>query len=302
MNDSDLVLSDVHVRCTEKPNERGVAVTRFVAKIIEESDDDAGIDEDGDTIVKRRQRGEGIPLVIEHAMATRLKDVGQQVWNGALLMADFILSNKDLFIGTCAIELGAGTGLTSLVLSRYADLVFCTDVGDGVLSCCQRNVERNIGEIDAGIIQVRALNWADPDAPEGSPSSFGWTAADIDRLEDLDVIVAADVIYNDYFTEMFVNKVRSLMLRYRKCKRCYVALEKRYNFTISKLDTVAPAFDYFKHCLDDLHGNDDTFVIERLPIGFSSMFAYERSHDMELWCVYRNESEGVDSRREVSDV
>ena len=26
----------------------------------------------------------------------------------------------------------------------------------------------------------------------GSPSSFGWTAADIDRLEDLDVIVAAD--------------------------------------------------------------------------------------------------------------
>ena len=72
-------------------------MTRFVAKIIEESDDDAGIDEDGDTIVKRRQRGEGIPLVIgeffieiliklaevtsylEHAMATRLKDVGQQV-------------------------------------------------------------------------------------------------------------------------------------------------------------------------------------------------------------------------------
>ncbi|XP_065827003.1 methyltransferase-like protein 22 [Oscarella lobularis] len=117
---------------------------------------------------------------LEHAMATRLKDVGQQVWNGALLMADFILSNKELFIGTCAIELGAGTGLTSLVLSQYADLVFCTDVGDGILSCCQRNVERNIGEIDAGIIRVRALNWADPDAPEGSPSSFGWTAADID--------------------------------------------------------------------------------------------------------------------------
>lgn len=49
-----------------------------------------------------------------------------QVWRGALLLADFILSEKDTFSGATVLELGAGTGLTSIVMATTAKTVYCT--------------------------------------------------------------------------------------------------------------------------------------------------------------------------------
>ncbi|XP_037545231.1 methyltransferase-like protein 22 [Nematolebias whitei] len=100
-------------------------------------------------------------LRIEHTMATPLEDVGKQVWRGALLLADFILSKPDLFRGSTVLDMGAGTGLTSIVMATTAKKVYCTDVGEDLLNLCRRNVSLNKHLIKSadGMVEVRQLDW-----------------------------------------------------------------------------------------------------------------------------------------------
>lgn len=55
------------------------------------------------------------------------------MWRGALLLADYILSQRDLFKGRTVLELGAGTGLASIVAATVAQTVYCT--GNDVTLC-----------------------------------------------------------------------------------------------------------------------------------------------------------------------
>ena len=71
----------------------------------------------------------------EHAMSTPLEDVGLQVWRGALLMADYLVHNPVRFQDSVVLELGAGTGLVSIVAALTAQTVFCTGMRY-TLSCC----------------------------------------------------------------------------------------------------------------------------------------------------------------------
>lgn len=65
---------------------------------------------------------------IEHTMATPLEDVGKQVWRGAFLLGDFILCNPVMFRGVTVLELGGGTGLTSIITATIAKTVYCTGI------------------------------------------------------------------------------------------------------------------------------------------------------------------------------
>ncbi|MEQ2269311.1 hypothetical protein XENORESO_002777, partial [Xenotaenia resolanae] len=85
--------------------------------------DEEIVDDDDDE--EEHDCSKGI-IRIEHTMATPLEDVGKQVWRGALLLADFILSNPDTFRGATVLDLGAGTGLTSIVMATTAKTVYCT--------------------------------------------------------------------------------------------------------------------------------------------------------------------------------
>lgn len=101
-------------------------------------------DDDNDTIV-RRKMNECIEIgqlllvstltdnhthwanaIQEHKKSTVLSEVGLQVWRGAFLLNDFILSNRELFSNKTVIELGSGVGLTSILASVYAKKVICT--------------------------------------------------------------------------------------------------------------------------------------------------------------------------------
>lgn len=62
----------------------------------------------------------------EHSISTELNLVGLQVWRGALLLADYILSHPNLFKDQTILELGSGVGLTSIVASYFAKEVICT--------------------------------------------------------------------------------------------------------------------------------------------------------------------------------
>lgn len=59
--------------------------------------------------------------------------MGLQIWRGALLLADYILSHPSLFEKKNILELGSGVGLTSIVASLVANEIICTGAND--ISC-----------------------------------------------------------------------------------------------------------------------------------------------------------------------
>lgn len=104
-------------------------------KLTYDSDDDLDVDRNGEGILVI---GTEIQLCVihvhksdlscltEHSVSTELDLVGLQVWRGALLLADYILSHPDSFRNQTILELGSGVGLTSIVASYLAREVICT--------------------------------------------------------------------------------------------------------------------------------------------------------------------------------
>ncbi|NWH23295.1 MET22 protein, partial [Grus americana] len=98
---------------------------------------------------------------IEHTMATPLEDVGKQVWRAAFLLADYILFKRDTFRCCSVLELGGGTGITSIIMGTAAKRVYCTDVGEDLLAMCEQNVALNKHLMDpgGGEVKVKELDW-----------------------------------------------------------------------------------------------------------------------------------------------
>jgi len=65
-------------------------------------------------------------ILIEHGKSTTLDKVGLQVWRGALLLADWVLHNTKLLQSATVLELGSGTGLTSIAAAMVAKEVIST--------------------------------------------------------------------------------------------------------------------------------------------------------------------------------
>lgn len=128
--------------------------------------------------------------------------MGLQVWRGAFLLADYILSHPDLFENQTILELGSGVGLTSIIASYLAkkiistgnrnnlnfirnfDLIYLSvpDINaGGILNLIQRNFTRNHTYIKSEyhIEEVNFLN-------------LRWSKELEERLQSANIILAAD--------------------------------------------------------------------------------------------------------------
>ncbi|KXJ26659.1 Methyltransferase-like protein 22 [Exaiptasia diaphana] len=232
------------------------ALTRFVIKQPKqnnEKDVDHGSintvmkDDEGDFVVDRGIKYDNEPcdvIIIEHQLATVLKDVGLQVWRGALLLADYLLENEDMFAGCYGLELGAGVGLCSVVLGRVASAVFCTDFGDDVLRNCHKNAEMNAhlykntsvnkdeGQVSP-VVKVRELDWTKgiilSSTSNGMEECYRWSKTDTDELKKVTVFFAADVIYDDKLTDALFNQVLHLLQQNQQAT-FYLSIEKRHRW------------------------------------------------------------------------
>ncbi|CAG5898355.1 unnamed protein product [Menidia menidia] len=228
---------------------------------------------------------------IEHTMATPLEDVGKQVWRGALLLADFILSHLELFRGATALELGAGTGLASIVMATTAKTVYCTDVGDDLLSLCKRNVALNkhITEPSGGEVRVRQLDWLQHSLSTDAETEFSWTEDEIaDLYDNTSFIFAADVCYDDDLTDGFFRTLYRLCSGISHTCTIFISIEKRMNFTLRHMDVSCESYIHFSHCLSqlqDLGGGGGSFRVEKIPCDFAQFLLYERIEQLELWKV-----------------
>ncbi|XP_056144478.1 methyltransferase-like protein 22 [Lampris incognitus] len=292
----------------------------------EEGAVDPTLDEDGDLEVKRRPRKSDVkggdrdkvyPIIlskspdvseeeegeceghqclknfirIEHTMATPLDDVGKQVWRGAFLLADFILSHPTTFQGATVLELGAGTGFTSVVMAAVAKRVYCTDVGDDLLSMCQRNLTLNTHLLEpaGGEVRVRKLDWLQHSLCTDIDVEFSWTEEEVADLHDnTSFIIAADVCYEDDLTDGLFRTLYRLCNILPKPCTIYLSIEKRMNFTLRRMDVSCEAYDHFRHCLSELQSMVDgcnSFSVEQVPATFPQCLHYERIEQLELWKV-----------------
>uniref|UniRef100_A0A672FPA5 Methyltransferase like 22 n=1 Tax=Salarias fasciatus TaxID=181472 RepID=A0A672FPA5_SALFA len=226
-----------------------------------------------------------------HTMATPLEDVGKQVWRGAFLLADFILSEPQSFRGATVLELGGGTGFTSVVMATVAKTVYCTDVGDDLLSMCERNValNRHLLEPKGGEVRVRRLDWLQHHLCTDADTEFSWSEEEVSDLHDnTTFIIAADVCYDDDLTDAFFRTLYKLCSNFSRPCAVLISIEKRMNFTLRHLDVTCEAYSHFRACLEQLQALQDgrcSFRVEPLTSNFPQFLLYERIEHLELWKV-----------------
>lgn len=86
------------------------------------------------------------------------------------------------------------------------------------------------------------------------------------------------MIYDNDLTESFVKTVAKLLCQSSK-PVIYIALERRYVFTMADCDVSAPCYDFFLECIHGLDG----IMFEQVPIDFPQYFKYNRSKELVLW-------------------
>ncbi|XP_032316627.1 methyltransferase-like protein 22 isoform X10 [Camelus ferus] len=231
-------------------------------------------------------------IKIEHTMATPLEDVGKQVWRGALLLADYVLFQRDLFQGRTVLELGGGTGLASIVAATVARTVYCTDVGADLLAMCQRNVALNshLTAAGGGVVKVKELDWLKDDLCTDPEVPFSWSEEDIsDLYGHTTILLAAEVFYDDDLTDALFKTLSRLAHKLKNACTAILSVEKRLNFTLRHLDVTCEAYDHFRSCLRQLERLADgrlRFVVEPVDASFPQLLVYERIQQLELWKVF----------------
>lgn len=92
------------------------------------------------------------------------------------------------------------------------------------------------------------------------------------------------VIYDNDITDHFVETLLRILnpndLNRTRAKEIFIALEKRYVFTVAELDVTAPCYEYFMDCIQETHSSDIRIKLDTVTIDFPQYFSYERSKDL----------------------
>ena len=155
------------------------------------------------------QLNDGALLTTDHT------SVGLQSWASSIILAERICWEPSSFYfdplhrpGVKILELGAGTGLLSIVASKFLPSaeVIATDYHPDVLANLRSNVSTNVSGQDQSPISVHALDWSNP--PTDGPFSEG----------SFDMILAADVIYHPDHAQWIKSCAERFLRRSRDSK------------------------------------------------------------------------------------
>jgi predicted nicotinamide N-methyase len=145
--------------------------------------------------------------------------LGAQTWGGAHVLAEIIIQNPDRFglhpgwQRPKILELGAGTGLVSLAAYRYlasrglGATIYATDFNTLILNNLAHNISINklaMPESNTDLkISSDSLDWSNPDA------------ANTDLFNSVDLVLGADVIYEELHAHWIRTCVEKFMRKPR---------------------------------------------------------------------------------------
>jgi predicted nicotinamide N-methyase len=126
--------------------------------------------------------------------------VGLQSWASSIVLAERICANPEEFeLGTKprVLELGAGTGMLSIALSKLLpqSSIVATDYHPDVLSNLRSNLDNNTPSVT-----MHTLDWSEPRIDAPFDTSF-------------DIILAADVIYHPLHAQWIKSCVEEYLAR-----------------------------------------------------------------------------------------
>ncbi|NXB91517.1 MET22 protein, partial [Vidua chalybeata] len=207
-----------------------------------------------------------------------------QVWRAAFLCADYILLKGTRSEGCSVLELGGGTGITSIIIGNSCQRVYCTDVGEDLLTMCEQNVALNkhLMEQRSFLHHLRILSCTPKPYSflQISEASYSWSEEEIaDLLDHCSVIMAADVFYDDDLTDALFRTLYRITHNLRNSCTVYLALEKRLNFTLRHMDITCEAYSHFRNTINDLENLQDgkmKYTVEPIKLDFCQFLVYER--------------------------
>ncbi|XP_073943817.1 protein-lysine N-methyltransferase EEF2KMT-like isoform X1 [Choristoneura fumiferana] len=131
---------------------------------------------------------------------------GMRTWEAALTLADWALSNKDVFAHKKVVELGSGVGFTGITIAKECNLesIVLTDCHNDVLKTIKRNIKINLPK----------LNNSD-DAQPNAVSNIDVMMLDWNDAEDLknnlvpDILIGADIVYDPSILQPLCNVIKS---------------------------------------------------------------------------------------------
>ncbi|CAF1376412.1 unnamed protein product [Rotaria magnacalcarata] len=269
-NDQYLIYSDVFSSIQDKTKCGEFfknSIQFFILSNEKRADINLVDDDDGDPDLCRPER---IDLTLVHRNETNVSECGYQLWNGALLLCDYILTNKWRFSNKTIFELGAGIGLCSLIASRLASKMICTDHDTDLLDVVRQNIELNDAVCRKECIEIQNFDWKQFNSNEIN-----------DRIE---IILAADVIYDDDITDALFNVLRKCFQEKFKLHSIYITVEKRINFYLDTLSVRCPAYEYFLEKLHDFQQDFPVLIFEKMNTDFNSIKQctkiYERTNEL----------------------
>lgn len=122
------------------------------------------------------------------------------------------------------------------------------------------------------------------------------------------ILLLSAVIYDVHIIEAFVHTVQRLVADLPKLKAIYVALEKRYVFTVADMQGVAPMYECFVTLIESVlekEGLRPSFRMKSIKTDFPQFFDYERAKELVLFEITkikykRRESTSSNSSDSVS--
>ncbi|CAH0729930.1 unnamed protein product, partial [Brenthis ino] len=270
------IYTEYDYKTQRTPSKEGNVISEFPF-LLPKGTNIVKFDEDHDLNIVRPQKE---IIKIEHSSKTKISLVGLQVWRGAFLLGDLLIhiGRTGQLTGKTVLELGAGTGLTSFVAAMYAKKVVCTDIDlGGILDLIKLNTKYN-SKLIKSQFKVMPLDFTNLD----------WSESLLREIKQTDIIIAADVIYDDDVTAAFIATIEKI-LNTNPPKTLYIVLEKRYVFTIEHMDSVAPCYETFLTLLNKvkIHSN---WTVEQLPLDFPKYFTYDRVKELVFWKITSKQS------------
>lgn len=137
-------------------------------------------------------------------------NVGLRTWEAGLHLALYLHINSHLVRDKTVLELGAGTGLVSVLCAGPlgAKFVFSTDGRSHVVDSMQKNFHRNrqiLPDMPQRLV-AKALDWADLEILEETLSVDG-------NAKDIDVILGADLTYSPDIVPDLAELLRILIIQ-----------------------------------------------------------------------------------------